>query len=237
MREQLRRVLRLQQYSDDLGERLTARHELSARLAAQQGPAQRVLDVGCATGWFEFLCDGRLSSVLDGIDIGEDALTHARRNAPHARYAAASVMALPFADGTFDGAVMFEVIEHVPPRTELAALREVRRVLKPGAWFLLSTPFAHPVSSLLDPAWYFGHRHYSRARIVSLLEQADFRRTHTMVRGGLWELSSVFALYAFKWLLKAEAPLKAAFERGRAAEFLGERDGIANIFVQAVAAS
>jgi SAM-dependent methyltransferase len=235
MRHYLRTLLRLRPYSDDFGERHTARQELSVRLAMAQPAAQRVLDVGCASGWFELLCAGRLASDLFGIDVGTAMLEQAKRNAPHARYTAGSVLALPFADAEFDGAVMFEVIEHVPKDAEAQALREVRRVLKPGSWLLLSTPFAHPVSATLDPAWYFGHRHYSRKRITALMEAAGFRTDASMVRGGLWELGGIIALYAFKWLLGAEAPLKELFERHRTGEFLSGQEGISNIFVQAVA--
>jgi len=226
----------LKPYSDEITDRLTGRHELSARLAAEQSPARRILDVGCAGGWFESLCADRLQSRLDGIDTRADMLERARRDAPHASYTTASVFALPFSEGTFDGAVMFEVIEHVPRHTELAALREVRRVLTQGGWLLLSTPFAHPAAALLDPAWYVGHRHYTRARILSLVGAAGFRPRNSIVRGGFWELGGVNALYIFKWLLNAEAPLKDLVERHRAQEFLADREGISNIFVQAVAA-
>jgi SAM-dependent methyltransferase len=205
------------------------------RLVAAQPAAQRVLDVGCASGWFEFLCTGRLDTAISAIDLEPATIEQARRNAPHADYAAASVFSLPFADATFDGAVMFEVIEHVPRQSEIAALKEVRRVLKRGGWLILSTPFAHPVSTVLDPAWYFGHRHYSHDRIVSIMADAGFRTVTSIVRGGLWELWGNITLYAFKWLLRSEPPLKSLIERRREREFLTERTGICNIFVQAVA--
>jgi ubiquinone/menaquinone biosynthesis C-methylase UbiE len=225
----------LWRYSDDLTGQFTARQELSIRIAAQQTHTERVLDVGCANGWFEYLCRERLHAHIDGIDVGCPVLEAARRNAPHATYTKASVLSLPFADGTFDGAVMFEVIEHLPRRSEDEALREIRRVLKPNAWFLLSTPFANPVAVLLDPAWYVGHRHYTVEGIVALLESASFRVQKTLVRGGLWELCGVFWFYLFKWLFNAQAPLQDVFERRRAREFLEEREGISNIFVLAVA--
>src|SRR5215467_13476731 len=121
----------LKPYSNAVADRLTARHELSVRLASALPHAPRILDVGCATGWFEFLCDGRLESQVSAIDVDAAMVEEAKRNAPRADYAVGSVFSLPFADATFDGAVMFEVIEHVPRREEIKALTEVRRVLKP----------------------------------------------------------------------------------------------------------
>ena len=51
----------------------------------------------------------------------------------------------------------------------------------------------------------------------------------------MWEQGAIIALYAFKWLLDAEAPLKDVVERHRTREFLRDQEGISNIFVQAVA--
>ena len=235
MREYLCRFLGLRPYSDDIAQRLTARHELSVRLAESQNFAERILDVGCGTGWFEFLCAHRLRSAVCGVDVARAIVEQAKHNAPQADYVVGSVFTLPFPDGAFDGAVIFEVIEHVPKHREIAALAEARRVLKKGAWLVLSTPYANPLSALLDPAWYFGHRHYSRRRIFSIMSAAGFRPVESIVRGGFWELGSIISLYAFKWLLRAEPPLQALVERHRRDEYLSGRQGISNIFVQAVA--
>jgi SAM-dependent methyltransferase len=53
--------------------------------------------------------------------------------------------ALPFADGSFRAAMLLDVIEHL--RNPVRSLREIRRVLRPGAPLLVATP-----------AWRFGHR-------------------------------------------------------------------------------
>lgn len=45
---------------------------------------------------------------------------------------------LPFNDGVFDGAIMDNVLEHIPDPAPL--LLEVRRVLKPQAVFLVGVP-------------------------------------------------------------------------------------------------
>jgi SAM-dependent methyltransferase len=72
-------------------------------------------------------------------------------SAAHGPTLQGDVARLPFADGTFDGAVMFELLEHVPdPATAVA---EVRRVLRPGARFLGSAPFVWPIHG--DPNDYF----------------------------------------------------------------------------------
>jgi SAM-dependent methyltransferase len=230
-------VLGLTPYSARLADRLTARHTLSLELVTQTvaGQPQTVLDVGCSNGWLEHLLAATPMVDVTGVDVDAASLDEARRNATRARFQRATALDLPFPNATFDGAVMFEVIEHVPARTEPRALAEVRRVLKSGAWFILSTPNAHPVATALDPAWYLGHRHYSSRALERLLTDSGFRVEWQAIRGGFWEIGGMFALYAFKWLLKSEVPGREAIERGRKSEFLDGRRGFTHHFLKAVA--
>jgi SAM-dependent methyltransferase len=50
----------------------------------------------------------------------------------------ASLTSLPFRDESIDCAIVIHVLEHVDD--DRAAMREVRRVLKPGAWAVLQVP-------------------------------------------------------------------------------------------------
>jgi len=49
---------------------------------------------------------------------------------------------LPFEDNTFDGVLLSHVIEHMDCQDGLKLFREIRRVLKPGGCFMVSTPDA-----------------------------------------------------------------------------------------------
>ena len=57
--------------------------------------------------------------------------------------------ALEFGDEHFDAAIVFHVLEHVPD--DALALRELRRVLRPGGWALLQVPFREG-STVEEPA-------------------------------------------------------------------------------------
>lgn len=50
---------------------------------------------------------------------------------------------IPFADNTFDVIFCNHVLEHVAD--DLLAMKEMRRVLKPGGWAILQIPFFYPL--------------------------------------------------------------------------------------------
>ena len=61
----------------------------------------------------------------------------------------ADIMALPFADASFDVVYCSHVLEHVAD--DRRALREIRRVLREGGWALILVP-VHAGPTLEDPA-------------------------------------------------------------------------------------
>ncbi len=100
----------------------------------------RVLDMCCGTGDLSFHLS-RTDPTLEivGVDFCEPMLGRARRRAPReakgdVRFEVADVMALPFADETFDGAIMGFSMRNVVDI--VGTLREARRVLKPRARFV-----------------------------------------------------------------------------------------------------
>ena len=93
----------------------------------------RCLDVGCGTGRF-------LRTLLElgwtavGVDISADQLRIARTHAPEAELVHCDAGALPFQDESFDASIW--TFTHTDLDDFAAAVREIRRVLKPGARFV-----------------------------------------------------------------------------------------------------
>jgi SAM-dependent methyltransferase len=195
-----------------------------------------VLNVGCSIGWFECLAVQHGARRAVGVDVSEAALSVARERVPGADFLKASALALPFPPSHFDVVTMFDVIEHLPSGSELAALTQARRVLRDGGRLLLSTPNRHPVSTFTDPAYYLGHRHYRRLELASLLRSARFEVVGVECGGRLFDQLDLLAYYASRQLLNRERhPLD--FVRRRADREWASGSGWNTLFVAAAPAT
>src|SRR6266849_8631099 len=102
--------------------------------------------------------DPRPGTEVIGIDLREEALVHGRtlareRGVTNVTFQAASVYQLPYADGSLDAAFACAVLQHLA--APLAALEEMRRVLKPGGVIGIvdassTITFRYPTNPLLE---------------------------------------------------------------------------------------
>lgn len=101
-------------------------------------PGQSVLDVGCGTGaLLEILAKIYPGIALAGIDSTQEMLAVARRRLPEAvRLEQAGTGKLPFDDEAFDTVISCSMFHYV--REPVAALKEMRRVLKPAGAFIVT---------------------------------------------------------------------------------------------------
>jgi len=89
----------------------------------------RVLDAACGTGDLAIEA-AKAGANVTGLDFSKRMLERARRKAPGLDWVNGDMLALPFADGTFDSATVGFGVRNVGD-LELA-LSELRRVLRPG---------------------------------------------------------------------------------------------------------
>lgn len=112
-------------------------HAFLARQFAGMAEARpgTLLDLGCGRAPYQGLYRTRFGTCLR-VDHQPGIPLEAR----------ASAMDLPFRDASFDLVLFSEVVEHLPDPGR--ALREIRRVLKPGGCLLLTWPFNYMLHEL-----------------------------------------------------------------------------------------
>jgi SAM-dependent methyltransferase len=113
----------------------TFRPRLLAAVGAELPEGGRVLDVGCGTGTFALaLAAARPDARVVGVDGDPEALTIARRKAGAGgvEWRAGLADDLPEADAGADAVVLSLLLHHLTRAAKTRALREARRVLKPG---------------------------------------------------------------------------------------------------------
>lgn len=100
-------------------------------------PGERVLEIGPGTGHFSLPAASWIGpeGKLELVDVIQEWLDHTVREAKRHGLEnivpnRASATALPFEDGCLDAAFLTQVLGEVPDQDQ--ALRELRRVLKPG---------------------------------------------------------------------------------------------------------
>ena len=123
------------------------RPRLREILAPESG--ERVLEVGPGTGYYSLHAAHWIEpdGTLDILDIQQEMLNHTIRRAHELGISnivstRGDAQALPYPDGSFDAAYLNVMLGEVPDQD--AALREVRRVLKPGGRLIVGEVFLDP---------------------------------------------------------------------------------------------
>lgn len=117
------------------------------------GPGDLLLDLGCGFGRHAFEGARRGAAVV-ALDAGTDEVDGVRDTfgamvdagelgaAARAGAVQGDALRLPFPDATFDRVIASEVLEHIPD--DVAAMRELARVLRPGGSMAVTVPRCGP---------------------------------------------------------------------------------------------
>ena len=123
-----------------------------------------------------------LRSGADDGATGENAVVFNARQADRCRVVRGDVMALPFADASYDAALAVETVYFWPDLT--AGLREAARVLRPGGALLVVTEMSDPQKGAVWSHNCPGMTIYTPAQLRAALEAAGF--SVTVYTKGVW---------------------------------------------------
>lgn len=185
-----------------------------------------VLDLGCAFGFTTRMLRRRGYDAV-GVDASADYIRRARRSDPLGTYLVADAAHVPLPDSSFDGALLLDVLEHLPDAQ--AAVNELARLVKPGATLVVSVPHRGMLAAC-DSLNLFAkivrltghgrfppeidttgiHRHYSIDELSKLLAPHFAIRRTERTGLGLAELIHLPILLLFRWLVPVEAMYQAA---------------------------
>ena len=146
--------------------------EQAVNSLSKNGHTPRILDVGCGTGANLLM----LNQYGDahGVDVSPDALSFCHsRGLSNVQYGEAEC--LPYEDHSFDIVTSIDVIEHLDD--DVACLKEMRRILRPGGKAVLFVPAFMFLWSAKDEVV----RHRRRYRLPQLqraVEEAGFQIRH-----------------------------------------------------------
>lgn len=127
---------------------------------------RRLLDVGCGSGVMLTRLE-RYGSAT-GIESEEEAVRLARTRGIGA-VQLAEAPPIPFEDASFDLVTALDVLEHIDD--DVALLREINRVLRPGGMLLLSVPAYRFLWGLQDEVAHHRRRYVAR-EVTERLERA-----------------------------------------------------------------
>lgn len=146
------------------------REIIRAVLDGLELPARaRILDAGCGSG--RNMVELAHYGTVIGAELSERAVAKARERGA-GEVVCCSLEDLPFDGNSFDLAVCLDVIEHLDD--DLAALKELRRVVAPGGFLVVTVPAYQ---------WLWSHhdvvnqhrRRYSRRRLLAVAARAGWR--------------------------------------------------------------
>jgi SAM-dependent methyltransferase len=133
----------------------------------------RILDAGCGSG--RNMVELASRGTVTGIELSQTSVALARER-DRGEVVAGSILQMPFAEDSFDLAMSLDVIEHL--EDDLAALRELRRVVAPGGALLVTVPAYQWLWSGHDEINHH-HRRYTRRSLQRVAERAGWRQQRT----------------------------------------------------------
>lgn len=154
------------------------------RLVCEVGNLGPICDLGCGPGQIARYLHRQGAQTL-GVDLSPCMIAEAQRLNPDIPFHQGDMLALPDADNSWGGIAAFYCIIHIPRAQVVDALREMKRVLKPGGVLLVTFHIGDEIKHL-DEWWEkpvnLDFAFYLPAEMETWLKEAGFELEETLVR-------------------------------------------------------
>ncbi len=172
------------------------RYKIAHRELRSLDKTGRILDIGC--GSVPLFLSTLYMAERYGLDqnIEPPAVEKAKQQAiVLASFSIEQEPRIPFDDDFFDAVTMLAVFEHIEPTQLVRVHCEIRRILKPGGLFIMTTPafwtdpllrFLARIRLISDVSIKEHKDNYRHSRISAVLEEAGFDKSK--MRLGYFEL-------------------------------------------------
>ncbi|GAB4570708.1 MAG: hypothetical protein Kow0077_05450 [Anaerolineae bacterium] len=169
-----------------------------------------ILDCACGRGFYLNMFRYASRARLVGLELERDIIRKAQRNVGHLdgiTLTQGNIYHLPFADDYFDAVILSEILEHVAD--DVAGLREVWRVLKPGGVVAITVPNANypflwdPINKTLETLF---RTHIQNGPLAGIwanhvrLYERDELREAVLAAGFAVEAERAFTHYSFPFI-------------------------------------
>jgi ubiquinone/menaquinone biosynthesis C-methylase UbiE len=164
------------------------RRHIFTQLAARSGarPGDRVLDIGCGTGYLTRVMARAVAPDGDviGIDSSPEVIDHARRltHQPNCTYTEGTATALDATDKSVDVVVSSLMIHHLPDSTRSDAIHEMYRVIRPEGHVLVAEfrpPSTRIGQSLVSPFVSTAMTHNPIRQLEPMIHDAGFQHVRS----------------------------------------------------------
>lgn len=154
------------------------------RLAREVGSLGPICDLGCGPGQIARYLHRQEVDTL-GVDLSPRMIAEAQRLNPDIPFHEGDMLALPDADNSWGGIAAFYCIIHIPRGQVVDALREMKRVLKPGGVLLVTFHIGDEIIHR-DEWWEkpvnLDFAFYQPTEMETWLKEASYELEETLVR-------------------------------------------------------
>jgi SAM-dependent methyltransferase len=154
------------------------------RLARETAGLGPICDMGCGPGQIARYLHRQGVDTL-GVDLSPRMVAEAQRLNPEIPFHQGDMLALPDAENSWGGIAAFYCIIHIPREKIVNALREMKRVLKPGGVLLVTFHIGDEIEHLDD--WWekpvnLDFAFYQPEEMENWLKDTGFELEETLVR-------------------------------------------------------